>query len=100
MKVDFTEADILEAHQRVLAWARSVDLDAALRSHLKWDNDVVPLLVIYKFVALARTGGGDVLREILVKMKAGDRQGFAPFVDEQMLERAIALARSSSEQSG
>lgn len=90
-KTTFSEADIDDYQRIIIEWARSIDLQDALVSHTKWDNDVAPLLAVYKLVALIKTGSRDKLEHLLENLQNGNNNGYPPIIDEALVKRLLEI---------
>lgn len=79
-------------HQRILSWAKSVDIDAGLQvyRHLSLESEgAMPLRHI---AALALFGDCERLKGYRERITAGDRIGVANYITSELLDRAIAIS--------
>jgi len=95
--LDIRASEILEEHIRqasdeAIAWAKEQDLDKALREYADLPTDAPGARPIWHLATLALSGDLSKLKFYQARFTVGDRLGFVPYVTEEYIERAVALA--------
>lgn len=80
-----------DASAKVITWGKRLDLLHCLRSNLSCPNEAAPLFTFYRLIALTFEGHEADLRKVLADVKTPSRQGYAPHIHPERVERAIAL---------
>nr|CCA87911.1 conserved hypothetical protein [Ralstonia syzygii R24] len=88
------EAEVEGLLTKVIAWARSADLDEGLAAYRALPTDCVGARPMRHVAALALAGDVEKLEGYLSSFKFGDRLGFVPYITEELLERAIKFAKA------
>lgn len=89
---ELTEEHIKHATDIILLWAKTQDLNKALNDYALLPTDAPGARPIWHLAALAILGNVEKLRSYSAGFRAGDRQGFAPYVTEEQINRALAIA--------
>ncbi|TXR48436.1 DUF6990 domain-containing protein [Phyllobacterium endophyticum] len=93
---DFTFEDIRALSTRLIEWAKSQDVDAALKRLRESRTDSKGTEPLYHLAALALAGDVDKLDYYQRSFEAGDRLGFVPYISKEMIDRAVEIAKDTS----
>ena len=88
-----TEEHIREAAHEAIDWAQEQDLGKALLDHAALPTDAPGARPIWHLAALALLGDVAKLESYQSSFKEGDRLGFVPYISEDYISRAVAIAR-------
>lgn len=89
-------ADVVEFSERAIAWARSENLDLALKLKAELATSSPGALPIWHLAALALTNSHEKLRHYLNCFVAGDRLGFVPYITQHHIERALEICEPTA----
>ncbi|MEX5832987.1 hypothetical protein AB3332_23715 [Ralstonia solanacearum] len=91
---NFGEGDVDVWLRKIIAWAKSEDIEGGLAKYRALPTDSVGARPMRHIAALALAGDVEKIKGYLCSFKAGNRLGFVPYITESMLDRAIALAKA------
>ncbi len=94
-----TRAHIEWVSHRAVEWAMSVDIDARYRELARLDPSAPGAAGVWHLAALALLGGEAQLTAYQARFAAGDRCGFALFITDDYIDRAVTLAQGVARKS-
>ncbi|MHA6896972.1 DUF6990 domain-containing protein [Ralstonia pseudosolanacearum] len=92
-----SEDDVREMLEEVVDWAKSVVLEKGYAAYRNLPTDSVGARPLWHLAALALGREVDKLSGYLANFKSGNRMGFVPYINEGILERAVAFSKNGSE---
>jgi hypothetical protein len=94
---DFTLEDIRALSARLIEWAKSQDIDAALQRLRALPTDAKGAYPRRHLAALALVGDVEKLEYYQRSFESGDRLGFVPYISKEMIDRAVEIAKDAAQ---
>jgi hypothetical protein len=101
MKPDVVSTVISDAEfkyiaQKAIEWAKAQDIAKGLEKYRNLPTDCVGVKPLYHLAALAIAREVKCLRYYFESFKKGDRLGFAPYITQEVIERAIKISETDA----
>lgn len=91
----FSSDDVIRLSEKAISWARSQSIDEGLTVYRKLSTDAKGAMPIRHLAALAIAGDAERLDEYKKSFEKGDRLGFVPYINSEMIERALMIAQKN-----
>jgi hypothetical protein len=91
--VDFSSNDVVRLSQDSISWASSQDIEKGLADYRALPTDAKGAMPLRHLTALAVAGDVERLTAYKLSFEQGDRLGFVPYITQDMIERALLIAR-------
>ncbi|EJN16396.1 hypothetical protein PMI36_06129 [Pseudomonas sp. GM79] len=91
--VDFSLGNVVRLSQAAISWANAQDIEQGLAFYRHLSTDAKGARPLWHLAALAIAGDVGRLSSYQRSFELGDRLGFVPYINAQMLERALLVAR-------
>ena len=93
IQVEISTRQIIEdLLSKVEAWAQHQNLEVGIQKYAELPTDSKGIFPLYHLSALAITGQVAKLEDYLEHFKQGDNMGFAPYIKQDYIERALEEA--------
>ncbi|HGN9374413.1 TPA: hypothetical protein ACK11E_004505 [Citrobacter pasteurii] len=94
---DLAEVNTETVTQQLIEWANEQDTVKQIEFLSSLSTDSKGTMPVYHLAALALLGNIEKLEYYLASFHNGNRLGFVPYIKEDMLERAIQIAKENSQ---
>jgi len=94
LRPDVTEADVRDLAQAILDWAATADIAAGLEAYRNLPTSAPGARPVWHLAALALEGDVARLTAYQASFRTGDRLGFVPYIEQDMIDRAVAPAQA------
>jgi hypothetical protein len=91
--VNFSLNDIVRLSQNAISWAFAQDIEKGLADYRALPTDAKGAMPLRHLAALAVAGDVERLTTYKLSFEQGDRLGFVPYITQDMIERALLIAR-------
>jgi hypothetical protein len=87
-----TRDDVVKHSDEVVAWAKSCDIDAGLKTLRDLPTNSIGAMPARHLAALAEAGDVETLTRYRDSFASGDRLGFVPYITDEFITRALEFA--------
>ncbi|BGD47476.1 MULTISPECIES: DUF6990 domain-containing protein [Pseudomonas] len=92
--VDFSLDDVVRLSQSAISWASAQDIEKGLAAYRALPTNSKGAMPLRHLAALAIAGDVSCLANYQFSFEQGDRLGFVPYITQDMIERALLIARN------
>lgn len=85
--------DIVRLSQDAISWASAQDIRKGLADYRSLQTEAKGAMPLRHLAALAIAGDAERLKSYKMSFEQGNRLGFVPYIDQDMIERALFIAQ-------
>jgi len=93
--VGFSLDDVVRLSQDAISWAEAQDMEKGLAAYRELPTDSKGAMPLRHLAALAVAGDVERLTSYKQSFEWGDRLGFVPYITQDMIDRALLIARDA-----
>lgn len=91
---NLTREDVVRLSESAISWAKAQDIEQGLSAYRGLPTDSKGAMPLRHLAALALAKDVPRLESYQRAFEQGDRLGFVPYIQKEMIDRAVSLARS------
>ncbi|TFF42015.1 hypothetical protein [Pseudomonas sp. RIT623] len=91
--VDFSLDDVVRLSRSAISWASAQDIEKGLAAYRALPTNSKGAMPLRHLAALAIAGDVSCLAHYQFSFEQGDRLGFVPYITQDMIARALLIAR-------